>query len=163
MIVWMLTGLWHGASWNFVLWGLLYAVFLILEKLFLGKWLDKHKGIATGYVLLIVCLGFVLFDASSLTEAISYLKEMFFLGTAPIVSTEFFYYLRSYALVLLLAMVGATPLPATLWKRVTSHFTQKTSCALFATLEALFLCTLLLIVTAFLVDGSYNPFLYFRF
>ena len=162
-IVWLLTGFWHGSSWNFIAWGLVYAIFLILEKLFLQKILTKSRAFASVYTLLIVILGFVLFDAANIKEAGSYLKEMFFLGSAPIANNVFFYYLRNYATVLMVAIVGCTPLPKTLWQRFCDFVKQTKLSALCDALEACALCILLLIVTGFLVDGSFNPFLYFRF
>ena len=162
-IVWMLTGFWHGASWNFIAWGLLYAVFLIIEKVFLGELLKKNSFLAHSYALVIVCLGFVLFDAATLTDAASYLREMFFLGTSPIVSPMFFFYLRNYTMTLAIAILGATPLPKMIWQKGTAFLSRKSLDTLQDILEIMFLCILLLIVTAFLVDGSYNPFLYFRF
>ena len=107
LVVWMLTGLWHGAAWNFVLWGLLYAVFLLLEK-----WLPLEKLpmlLRRVYVLLVVILGFVLFNASSLSQAVSDIAGMFGFGGVPIVNTVALYYLRSYGAVFLLSLVGATP------------------------------------------------------
>ena len=156
LIVWMLTGFWHGAAWNFVLWGLYFAALLILEKLFLGKWLDRHRGIGHGYVLLAVIFGFALFDAASLRDAGAAVRGM--LGGLPLVSREGLYMLKSYGVLLLIGALGATPLPKKWAKALENRFPGAA-----AVLTPLALCALLAVCTAFLVDGSYNPFLYFRF
>jgi len=154
LVVWMLTGLWHGAAWNFVLWGLLYAVFLLLEK-----WLPLHKLpvlLRRVYVLLVVVLGFVLFNATSLSQALSDIAGMFGFGGVPLVSNEALYYLRSYGVIFLLSFVGSTPIVRDFAKKLENT-------KLGAILEPVILIALLLICTGYLVDGSFNPFLYFRF
>lgn len=162
LVVWLLTGFWHGASWNFVLWGLLYAVFLVLEKLWLKKYLDKSKVWRHAYVMLIVILGFVLFNATDVREAGQYVAAMFGFGGVPVVSAEFVYYLRSFGFVLVLAMVGSTPLPKMLAARLSAC--EKPACKwVLAVAEPVLLLLALLLTTAYLVDGSFNPFLYFRF
>ncbi len=159
LIVWLATGLWHGAAWNFVLWGLLFAVLLTVEKLWLLPFLKKNRWFGHIYVLLFVLFGFVLFDASSVTEALKTLKALFGAGLPP-VSQEALYLLRSNAVLLILAAVGATPLPK---KLAEAAGRSKTGAGLLGVLEPLALAALLAVCTAFLVDGSFNPFLYFRF
>ena len=160
LIVWLATGLWHGAAWNFVLWGLLFAVLLTIEKLWLLPRLEKRRVLGHVYVLFFVLLGFVLFDAESLKAAASSIRAMFFAGGLPAISAESLYQLRSNAWLLLLAAVGATPLP----QRLAAAFAAKRHGAnVLAVLEPVFLLALLAVCTAFLVDGSFNPFLYFRF
>ncbi len=162
LVVWMLTGFWHGASWNFILWGLLYAVFLVIEKLWLGKFLEKSKVWRHGYVMLIVILGFVLFNATDVREAGQYIAAMFGFGGVPVISAEFVYYLRSFSFVLLAAVVGSTPLPKRVAEKVAAS--EKSVCKwILAVAEPVLLVVLLLLTTAYLVDGSFNPFLYFRF
>ena len=154
LVVWMLTGLWHGAAWNFVLWGLLYAAFLLLEK-----WLPLEKlpdVLRRCYVLLVVILGFVLFNAADLGQAVSDMAGMFGFGGVPVVTAETLYYLRSYGVVLAAGIVGSTPVIRNLGLRV-----SKTRVG--AVLEPVVLILLLAVCTAYLVDGSFNPFLYFRF
>ena len=159
-VVWALTGLWHGASWNFVLWGLGFAVLLVLEKLVYKRFLDKTRMIKHVYVLFFVCLSFVLFNASSVKEAFSQFGAMFGVGGLPLVSAESLYYARSYAVTFLIAAVGATPLVKTL----VSRFAETRSGAkAVAVLQPVTMLLLLAACTAFLVDGSFNPFLYFRF
>jgi len=155
LVVWMLTGLWHGAAWNFVLWGLLYAVFLLLEKWVpaLQKLPDVLKRV---YVLLVVVLGFVLFNATSLSQALGDIGGMFGFGGVPLVSAPALYYLRSYAVVFIVAIIGCTPII-----RDSANRLEKTTVG--KVLEPVMMILLLLVCTAYLVDGSFNPFLYFRF
>ena len=155
LTVWMLTGAWHGAAWNFVLWGLLYAVFLLVEKWVPG--LQKLPDILRhGYVLLITILGFVLFNAESISQAGSDLAALFGMGGMPAVTGETLYYLRSYGWLFLMGFVGCTP--------VVKNAAQKVSeTGAGPILELLVLTGLLLVCTGYLVDGSFSPFLYFRF
>ena len=160
VIVWGLTGLWHGAAWNFILWGLFFAVFLAAEKLWYGQALAKTRVLKHLYMLLLVLVSFVLFDAASVREAAGTLLSLFGLGHLPAVTPLSLYYLRSYAGVLLLAAVGATPLPALAVRQLRQTRAGETALNL---LEPAVLVLLLAICTGYLVDGSFNPFLYFRF
>ena len=160
LVVWMATGFWHGAAWNFVFWGLFYAVLLMAEKFFLLPALKKGRVLPHVYVLLAVTLGFVLFDAASLKDALHQLGTLFGAGTASGLGTEALYMLRSYGVVLALAVLGAAPLPAMLWKKVQE---AKSLAPVLTVAEPLCTFALLALCTAFLVDGSFNPFLYFRF
>ena len=154
-VVWALTGLWHGAAWNFVLWGLLYAVFLLLEK-----WvplLQKMPSLLRRvYVLFVVLIGFMLFNAKDLTQAVSDIGGLFGAGDLPLWNTETLYYLRSYAILFVAGFVGATPL----LRDIGNKLSEK---KWFAAIEPVLLMGILLICAAYLVDGSFNPFLYFRF
>ncbi len=157
--VWMLTGLWHGAAWNFVLWGLLFAVLLTAEK-FLAKPLAKLGVLHRVVTLLLLTVSFVLFDSASLAEAAHNIGGLFGAGDYAMANAESVYFLRSYALVFLIGIVGATPLP----KRIVSRIAEsKAGERLLNSFEPLVLFVLLAVCTAFLVDGSFNPFLYFRF
>ena len=158
LIVWLLTGFWHGAAWNFIAWGGFFALLLVTEKLWLLEKLGRHPVLGHVYVLLAVVFSFVLFDASSLRGAWDSILGMLGLGGLPPVSQEAVYLLRSNAVLLLLGAVGATELP----KRLALRLENKAP-ALMAVVEPLALVLLLLACTAYLVDGSYNPFLYFRF
>ena len=160
LVVWMATGFWHGAAWNFVFWGLFYAVLLMAEKFFLLPALKKGRVLPHVYVLLAVTLGFVLFDAASLKDALHQLGTLFGAGTASGLGTEAVYMLRSYSVVLALAVLGATPLPAMFWKKAQE---AKFLAPVLTIAEPLCTFALLALCTAFLVDGSFNPFLYFRF
>ena len=158
LIVWLLTGFWHGAAWNFLCWGLYFAALLILEKLVLLRFLEKHRIFGHVYLLLAVVFGFVLFDAATLSGAWDCIRGMLGLGGLPIASAEEVYLLKSNALLLILAALGATPLPKRIAKALEARCPKAA-----ALLHPVALCALLLICTAYLVDGSYNPFLYFRF
>ena len=155
LVVWMLTGAWHGAAWNFVLWGLMYAVLLLIEKWIPG--LQKLPGILRhGYVLLVTMLGFVLFNAESLSQAGGDIAALFGFGGLPLMTGETLYYLRSTALLFALGFVGATP--------VVKIAARKVSATKFGPVLELFaMIALLLVCTGYLVDGSFSPFLYFRF
>ena len=159
-VVWAATGLWHGAAWNFVAWGIFFAVLLVLEKLFLKKWLERAPARGHIYVMLLVIISFVLFDATSLRGAGETIGAMFGAGGLPAVSFEALYNLRSYAVVLILGIIGSTPLPKLAVERI-----RKTSggAVLINAAEPVVLVALLAVSTAFLIDGSFNPFLYFRF
>lgn len=153
LLVWALTGLWHGGAWNFVVWGLYFAALLMAEKLWLLNRLERHKVLGHIYAIITVVIGFVIFDANSLNQAWEYIETMFGFGTVPMISAEAIYYLRSYAIIYVIAILGATPLVKNMATRIkkADYF------------EPILLLGLLLAVTAFLVDGSFNPFLYFRF
>ena len=159
-LVWMLTGFWHGAAWNFVIWGLYFALLLILEKIWLLEILKKSHVLNRIYVLTAAVISFVIFDATDMSQAFSYLKAMFGTGGYPLTSAASSYYFRSYFVVLVIALLGATPIPKSFCRRI-QQWKTGTAVMLFA--EPLALSALLLICTAFLVDGSFNPFLYFRF
>ena len=155
LIVWMLTGIWHGASWNFLLWGLYYGILLLVEKFFLGKYL-KGKVLSRIYVMLLTILGFVLFHSATASEALLEIGRMFGLGGLPVVNATALYYLKSYAVLLVLCALGSTPLPKYLAEKIQA---QKA----IVVLQPAMVLAVLLLVTACLVDGSFNPFLYFRF
>ncbi len=154
LAVWLLTGLWHGAAWNFVLWGLMFAVLLLAEK-----WIPALQKLPTVlrrcYVLLAVVISFVLFNAESLTQAWGDLGGMFGVGGLPLVTGQTLYYLRSYAVLFILGFVGATPVVRDTANRIAGT-------KIGAILEPVVM-VLLLLCTAYLVDGSFSPFLYFRF
>lgn len=155
LIVWMLTGLWHGAAWNFVLWGLLFAALLLMEKVL--PFLQKLPGLVRhGYVLLAVILSFVLFNADSLAQAGGDLAALFGFAGLPAFTKETGYYLGSYLPLLAISCVGATPLVRNTARKLEGNRAVQT-------LEPLLWLGLLAVCTAYLVDGSFSPFLYFRF
>ena len=155
LTVWMLTGLWHGAAWNFVLWGLLFAVLLLAEK-----WIPQLKSLPDvlrhGYVLLLVCLSFVLFNGESMAQVGSDLAGMFGFGGVPLTSAETLYYLRSYGILFLAGILGATPVARDTARKIGDS-------RMGAVLEWVLMTGILVACTAYLVDGSFSPFLYFRF
>lgn len=155
-VVWMLTGLWHGAAWNYVIWGLYFAILLVIEKLFLLKYLEKSKVWNHLYVLFTVVISFVIFNAENFGQAWQDICGMF--GGFPLVSEEAVYYLDSYAVLFVLAVIGATPLPKKICEKLVSLKSK-----VIIMVETSIFALLLLLVTAYLVDGSFNPFLYYRF
>ena len=156
LVVWGLTGIWHGASWNFLLWGLYFGVLLMLEKLFLKRWIDRWPAcFRHAYTLLLVAVSWAIFALEDFGQLGAYLAVMFGLAGRSLTDGAFFYYLRSYLPVLVLACLASTPLARRLWHRAPARAVQ-------AALPVLLLAGLLL-STAYLVDATYNPFLYFRF
>ena len=153
--VWMLTGFWHGAQWNFVLWGLLFGVLLLIEKLVpaIGK---LPAAVRHSYVLFLIVLSFVLFNAETLSQAGQDLASLFGFGGLPAVTGQTLYYLRSYGMLFAVGFVGATPLVKNAALRVENT-------KIGPVLEVLLLLGILLVATAYLVDGSFSPFPYFRF
>jgi len=160
LVVWFLTGFWHGAAWNFIVWGLYFAAFLLLEKVVLMKYLKNSKVWSHIYVMFFVIISFVLFNAADMGEAIRYIGGMFGAGGVPFVSTEFFYYLRSYAVILIIGIIGSTPIPKIALRKL-GDIKLGEKCRNLV--EPVLLVVLTLLITAYLVDGSFNPFLYFRF
>lgn len=158
--VWFLTGFWHGAAWNFIIWGLYFVIFLMLEKFWLAKVLEKLGVVKHLYVLFFVMLSFIIFDAASLTEAGRNIGGLFGIGVGDMVSAESMYYLKNYLVIFLIAIIGATPLPKRIYEFLEKNVMVK---KILCVAEPVFMAGLLLVVTAFLVDGSFNPFLYFRF
>ena len=160
LIVWAATGLWHGAAWNFLLWGLLFAVLLIAEKQFLRPVLEKSRVFSHIYVLFFITLSFVLFDADSISGAAGTLGALFGAGGLTGATQEALYLLRSNAVLLAIAALGATPLPRRLCGALES---SRAGARVLSVLEPLGVLTLLVLCTAYLVDGTFSPFLYFRF
>jgi alginate O-acetyltransferase complex protein AlgI len=160
VIVWFLTGLWHGASWNFVIWGMLFALLLIVEKYYLLTYLRRTKILAHLYVIISVILSFVIFRHDSITEIMIHFKSMFGLNGIPLSSHESIYYFKSYFVTFVIAIIGATPVVKQSLEKIKGNHIGKMGLKL---LEPIFYVIVLLIITGYLVDSSFNPFLYFRF
>ena len=160
LIVWALTGLWHGAAWNFVLWGLLFAVLLVAEKTWLLGMLEKSRALSHIYVLFFVIISFVLFGASGLGEAVRIIGGMFGAGGVPVASAEAVYYVRSYAVILGMGIVGATPFVSVALEK---WMEKKVWGRMLGLAQPVFIVVVMMVVTGYLVDGSFQPFLYFRF
>lgn len=161
LVVWFLTGFWHGADWTFIVWGLFFAGFLVLEKLVLNTFFEKiPRAFSHVYVVVAVLISFVIFSANGLSGALSDIGNMFCLGGIPFWSAETAYYLKSYAVVIIVAMLGATPILKSIVLKMKETRPGSLVCDI---LEPVFLVVMLLVVTAYFVDGSYSPFLYFRF
>ncbi|MBQ9767939.1 MAG: MBOAT family protein [Lachnospiraceae bacterium] len=161
LAVWFLTGFWHGADWTFIIWGLYFAAFLMLEKFVLNKVFEKlPRVISHVYVVIAILVSFVIFSANGLSGALADLGSMFGVSGLPLWSGETGYYLGSYGLVLIAAVLGATPLVKTAVLKLKEKRTGALVCDI---LEPVFVVAMLLVVTAYFVDGSFSPFLYFRF
>lgn len=158
-IVWFLTGLWHGANWNFIIWGVYYGVFVTIEKVFLLKWLEKRpKFIAHIYTLLVVVVGWVFFEFESMPNGISFIKAMFGFGSNPIINKNALYYLYTNIILFIILPICSTPL----LKNISLYIKEKTKSFGVVVMPIMYML-LLVLCTAYLVNQSYNPFLYFRF
>ena len=161
LAVWALTGFWHGAEWNFLLWGLFYAILLIAEKLVTIQRLERIPAIVRYVCTIVVTMfGFVLFAASGVSQALADMGSMIGLGRLPLVTGETVYYLRSFSIILVIGIIAATPLFKNIIQKMRSD--QRSDTAL-GILRPVVLMILFVLCTAYLVDGSFNPFLYFRF
>lgn len=160
LVVWFLTGAWHGASWNFIIWGLFFGVILVLEKVFLLKVLEKTpKIIRHIYVIVLVLISWAIFAFDDLSAGLEYVKNMLMLNKdIAIINSEAIYYLKNYAIIFLIGFVFATPIPNKIFKKIeekNNYFAQIFVCIIYL--------GLFLLSTAILVSDTYNPFLYFRF
>ncbi|MEI3330639.1 MAG: MBOAT family O-acyltransferase [Oscillospiraceae bacterium] len=153
-IVWLCTGFWHGASWNFILWGLHFFLWLMLEKYLLKDFLQRlPRWLRHAYTLLVVFAGWGIFAMEDLSVCGGYFRVCF--GGGALWSAVDGYYLRTYAVLLVLLTVGSANTVKAVWERLPERAREALAPVLM--LAGLVLCT------AYLVDGSYNPFLYFRF
>ena len=160
-VVWMITGFWHGAEWNFVLWGLYFGILLMVEKLFLLKVLEKCPSFVRHfYLLFLVLISFVIFSVEGLSQIGSFVGGMFGIGTIRFVDENFLYLLSSYLVLLILCIFASLPFAKMLYVKVSN---TKQGAVLLTVLEPVFIVFMLVVSTAYLVDGSFNPFLYFRF
>lgn len=155
MVVWLLTGFWHGASWNFVLWGIFYGIILIIEKLFLLKKLEKAPGwLAHIYTMVIVMIAWVLFANTDLSQAFHYLSMMFGNASSFFNNVTVYYLVNNFALIIV-CILACTPIARSKYNFLLNEKCKWT--------YPLLVGIILVICTAFIVDGTYNPFLYFRF
>ena len=161
LIVWALTGFWHGANWNFIVWGLFFAILLVLEKIVLNKFLEKIPSfISRIYVLFLIMISFIIFNASNIGEAFQTIIGLFGLNCREFINVETLYYLKSYFILLIISIIGATPLLKNLIIKLKEN---KKIEKIINLLEPIYLIILMVLVTGYLVDNSFNPFLYFRF
>ena len=160
LIVWSLTGLWHGASWNFIVWGLYFGILLILEKFILKKYFSNVPKFIKGiYTLFLVMISFVIFQGDSLSSAFNIIKGLFGLNGELFINNVTLYYLKGYVLFIVLGVIGSTNYVKNLVIKISNGKGKK----IINILEPIYLLILLIIVTMYLIDSSYNPFLYFRF
>lgn len=157
--VWFLTGFWHGASWNFIIWGLYFGVILVIEKLFVGKYLKRTRVLKYIYTLVIVIISFLIFSVNSTNEIFSGLKNMFFINDIPLTNQEIIYQLRNYISIFIISIIASTPLISIIINKLK---TTKLN-IIINILEPIYYLILLILSTSFLIDASFNPFLYFRF
>ena len=156
LVVWAATGIWHGASWNYLIWGLYFFVLLMLEKFFLLKALDRAPALVGHvYTLFFVLVSWAIFGLEDFTQMTAYLRVMFGLAGAPLIDGALGYYLTYYLPILCVAAVASTPLAAGAFRKLPALPAKAA--------EAALIVAGLVVCTAYLVDGTYNPFLYFRF
>ncbi|MGG4395822.1 MBOAT family O-acyltransferase [Paenibacillus thiaminolyticus] len=160
-VVWFLTGLWHGASWNFILWGLYFGLLIGLEKLFLGSWLERlWRPVRHAYLIAAALFGWVLFGLDDMASIANYMGKMLGLGDSVLLGGTDMYNLRNYGLLLVILVISATPLAA----RVSALLQRRPALQTAVSVaDYALLAGMLFASTAYLVDGTYNPFLYFRF
>ena len=160
-IVWILTGIWHGASYNYVLWGVYFGLLLILEKMFLKKWLDRIPAVFSHlYSIFFILMGWLIFSFEALGEGMAYGKVMFGMAEVAFANDMVLYLIRNYGVLLIVCLIGCTPLIKK-WAKVCLE--SKKHQGLVTVAVNVVMILLFVIITAYLVDASYNPFLYFRF
>jgi len=157
IVVWALTGFWHGADWNFILWGLMMAALLLLERFAIGKLLKKWRIFSHAYVIIMIVFSFVIFNAEGMSGMVSDLGGMLGLNGNELVGPEAIYYLRSFGVVFIVAILGSTPMFKKWGDKLLANRSRLTM------LEPVMMAAILLLTTAAMVDGSFSPFLYFRF
>ena len=156
-IVWFLTGLWHGANYNYILWGIYFSIILIIEKLFLLKVLNKIPNILKHtYTLIIIIVSFTIFSIEDMPILINHLSNMFMLNDIPLINDLLLYYIRNNYMLLIIISVSSTPLFYNLYIK----YIKDTK---LEYIKPFIICIGFIICVAFLVNASYNPFLYFRF
>ena len=161
LIVWSLTGLWHGDSWNFILWGLYFAILLIIENLFLQNILSKLPALIQHiYAKFFIIISFVIFNNENIKDLWSSLYNMFNFRGLDLYNDFATYYLKSYTVLLIVSVIGATPILKNIIQKVNKNVTGQ---KVVSTINPILNIVLLVVVTAYLIDGSFNPFLYFRF
>ena len=161
LIVWSLTGLWHGDSWNFILWGLYFALLLIIENLFLQNILSKLPALIQHiYAKFFIIISFVIFNNENIKDLWSSLYNMFNFRELDLYNDFSTYYLKSYTVLLIVSVIGATPILKNIIQKVNKNVTGQ---KVISTINPILNIVLLVVVTAYLIDGSFNPFLYFRF
>lgn len=161
LVVWMLTGLWHGASWNFIIWGLYFGIILIIEKYFLNKILEKlPKVIRSIYTMLIVMISFIIFSSDDMSSALTVIKGLFSFNSLKFSNNFIIYYIRSYGVILVGGLVLSTPLIKNVINKLKENKTLEYIINIF---EVIVIVLILVVITSMLIDSSYNPFLYFRF
>ena len=161
LVVWMLTGLWHGASWNFIIWGIYFGVILIIEKYCLNKVLEKlPRVIRNIYAMFIVMISFIIFSSDDISSALVAIKGLFSFSSLKLSNDFIIYYIRSYGVILIGGLVLCTPLIKNVINKLRENKILNYIINIF---EVIILALILVVITSMLIDSSYNPFLYFRF
>lgn len=161
-VVWLLTGIWHGASWNFLLWGVYFGIILVLEKLFLLKWLEKAPSFVSRiYTIFLVICSWVIFAFDDFSKIGPYFKAMFLINGAGAFDSQSIYFLYTNIIMIVILCIASTDLPKRLVQRIDFKFTNKPLA--FEIIKNVFFIATFVLSVAYLVDASYNPFLYFRF
>ena len=161
LVVWMLTGLWHGASWNFIIWGIYFGVILIIEKYCLNKVLEKLPGVIRNiYAMFIVMISFIIFSSDDISSALVAIKGLFSFSSLKFSNDFIIYYIRSYGVILIGGLVLCTPLIKNVINKLRENKILNYIINIF---EVIILVLILVVITSMLIDSSYNPFLYFRF
>jgi len=156
LVVWMLTGIWHGASWNFIIWGLYFGIILIIEKFVLKKYLEKLPKILKHlYAIILIIIGWLIFAFDDMTLLSSYMKQLLGIGS-KFIDNNFMFYLTNYGLIILFGIIFSTPI----YKKSKEKFSNNT---IFKILALIIYLILFVITLSFIVSDTYNPFLYFRF
>ena len=160
LIVWGLTGLWHGASWNFVLWGIYFGVILIIEKLILQKYIEKMPKILQHiYTMFIVIISWVIFAFEDILQVGLYLKSMFGLNNTSLYNNEFLYLISTNKILLIICIIAST----SIFKKIYSKLIKKENKTFYNFIDVILYIVLFLLSVSFLIGNTYNPFLYFRF
>ncbi len=159
LIVWALTGFWHGASWNFLIWGVYFGIILILEKFILNKYLEKLPNFFKHiYAILLILIGWLIFSFEDMNMLISFSKRLIGINTAFIAS-DFFFFIKNYFIIILLGIIFSTPISKILKEKINSAKYK----GIYCTMAFIGSIILFIVTISFLVSDTYNPFLYFRF
>ena len=156
LVVWFLTGFWHGASWNFILWGVYFGIILLIEKFLIGKYIEKTKVFKHIYTLIIVIISFLIFSTDNMSDIINSLGNMFFLNKLDFINNETIFYLKDYFMILIISIISCTPLFKNIYLKYKDN-------KIISFIEPIVLLGLFILCVAFIIDASFNPFLYFRF
>ena len=156
LVVWFLTGFWHGASWNFILWGVYFGIILLIEKFLIGKYIEKTKVFKHIYTLIIVIISFLIFSTDNMSDIFNSLGNMFFLNKLDFINNETIFYLKDYFMILIISIISCTPLFKNIYLKYKDN-------KIISFIEPIVLLGLFILCVAFIIDASFNPFLYFRF
>ena len=156
LVVWFLTGFWHGASWNFILWGVYFGFILLLEKFVIGKYIEKTKIFKHIYTLIIVIISFLIFSTDNMNDIFNSLGNMFFINKLDFINQETIFYLKDYFVIILISIISCTPLFKNIYLKYKDN-------KVISFIEPIILLGLFILCVSFIIDASFNPFLYFRF